>query len=372
MYKLMTAGPTQVSESVRKALSTHRGNPDIDIEFLEYYKNLCLKFSKFFNTDNEFYILGGEGILGLESACASLTEKGDRVLVIDNGVFGKGFKDFVELYGGEAVLYTVDDRNPVDIDKLNEYLKKDSNFKYATVVHCDTPSGILNDVSAISKLLSSYNIMSVVDSVSSSFGVPLSMGEIDILCLGSQKALSAPTGLTIIGVSDIAKKSMENRKTKIASFYANILAFKDYYENRWFPYTMPIYDIYALGQAMDNVINDENVFERHSKMANITRETVKAMGLKLYTESGYSDTVTVFEVPECTTCDDIVSIMRNKHNILISGSFDYLSGKVLRIGHMGENANEKDVYETLLALYETLLEVGFDISKSKEEIFYFM
>ena len=267
MYKMMTAGPTQIRENVRMAMSIERGNPDIDSDFCEYYHNVCLNLSKFFNTENEFYILGGEGILGLEAACASLTEKGDRVLVIDNGVYGRGFSDFVKMYGGEVVLYTVDYKNPVDVNKLEQYIKNDSNFKYATVVHCDTPSGILNDVNSISSMLKKYNIMSVVDSVSASFGEPLSMGDIDILCLGSQKALSAPTGLTMIGVSDIAKKSMKERKTPIASFYANIMTFKSYYEDKWFPYTMPIYDIYALGQALENVMNDREIFERHKKIA---------------------------------------------------------------------------------------------------------
>ncbi len=51
--------------------------------------------------------MSGEGILGLEAACASLTEKGDRVLVIDNGIYGEGFKDFVTMYGGEYVLFQV-------------------------------------------------------------------------------------------------------------------------------------------------------------------------------------------------------------------------------------------------------------------------
>lgn len=40
----------------------------------------------------------------MEATCASLTEKGDRILVIDNGIFGEGFADFVEIYGGEAVF----------------------------------------------------------------------------------------------------------------------------------------------------------------------------------------------------------------------------------------------------------------------------
>ena len=36
----------------------------------------------------------------MEAACASLTEPGDRVLVIDNGIFGRGFADFVSMYQG--------------------------------------------------------------------------------------------------------------------------------------------------------------------------------------------------------------------------------------------------------------------------------
>ena len=324
MYKMMTPGPTQIRENVRMSMSIERGNPDIYEEFCEFYHETCLMFSKFFNTENEFYILGGEGILGLEAACASLTEKGDRVLVIDNGVYGRGFEGFVSMYGGEPVLYTVDYKNPVDVNKLDDYLKKDSNFKYATVVHCDTPSGILNDVESISNVLNNYGIMTVVDSVSASFGEPLSMGHIDILCLGSQKALSAPTGLTIVGVSDRAKKSMEERKTPIASFYANLSTFKTYYRDKWFPYTMPIYDIYALRSALENILNDKDIFERHKKIGSAVRNSIVKGGLHLYTESGFSNTVTVFNVPEKILSKEIIVIMKNKYNILIAGYFDIM------------------------------------------------
>ena len=75
-------------------------------------------------------------------------------------------------------------------------LEKDSDFKYATVVHCDTPSGVLNDISKICPLLAEYGILNVVDSVAGMFGeaVDFDASCIDILCGGSQKALSAPPG----------------------------------------------------------------------------------------------------------------------------------------------------------------------------------
>ena len=371
MYKIMTAGPTQVRENVRMARSLECTNPDLDPDFFDFYKETCQLLSKAVNTDNEALILGGEGILGLEAACASLTEQGDRVLVIDNGVFGKGFADFVKMYGGEPVSFVSDYHRPVDLDELKAFLEKDSNFKYATVVHCDTPSGILNDISELCPLLSEFGILTVVDSVAGMFGEYVNVDEskIDILCGGSQKALSAPAGLTMLWVSDKAMEAMENRKTPIASFYANILTFKTYYEDKWFPYTMPISDINGLRAALDNVKADKDILERHAKIAAATRGAVQKAGLKLYPEEGFSNTVTVIEVPEGLTDTQILSTIRDKYNVMLSGCFDVLAGKVFRIGHMGENARIEDMTITMNALDRTFADLGYPLECSMKEEF---
>lgn len=96
MYEIMTPGPTQVRENVLAARSLPCTNPDLDPDFYTFYKETCELISSLLRTKNEALILDGEGILGLEAACAGLTEPGDRVLIIDNGVFGKGFADFVK------------------------------------------------------------------------------------------------------------------------------------------------------------------------------------------------------------------------------------------------------------------------------------
>ena len=236
MYKIMTAGPTQVRENVRRARSFVTTNPDLDEAFFDFYKETCDHLQTLLHASGSAYILGGEGILGLEAACASLTEAGDRVLVLDNGIFGKGFADFVSMYGGEPVLFTSDYHNPIDVEALRAFLEKDSDFKYATVVHCDTPSGVLNNISKICPLLAEYGILNVVDSVAGMFGeaVDFDASCIDILCGGSQKALSAPPGLTMVWVSEKAKQVMQNRKTPVAAFYANLLNFLSYYEDKCF------------------------------------------------------------------------------------------------------------------------------------------
>lgn len=363
MYKIMTAGPTQVRENVRMARSLPCTNPDLDMEFFEFYKETCGLLSKAVNTENQAFIMSGEGILGLESACASLTEPGDRVLIIDNGIFGKGFADFARIYGGEPVMYSVDYHNPVDIDALKAFLEKDSDFKYATVVHCDTPSGIINDVEAISTLLDSYGILTVADSVAGLFGQPLDMskGKIDILCGGSQKALSVPPGLTMVWVSERAFDVMNNRKTPIASYYANLLLYKRYIDTAQIVYTMPISDIKGLRRALENYFEDENVYQRHESVARACRKALTEGGLKLYLESGYSNTVTVFEVPAGITDSQLLEGMKKDFGVMISGCFDVLAGKTVRIGHMGENAYPEKVEETLTAIQGTLEKLNVSV-----------
>ena len=366
MYKVMTPGPTQVAENVRMARSLACTNPDIDETFCEFYKETCELISHLLHTENETLILDGEGILGLEAACASLTEPGDKVLVIDNGIYGKGFADFVSMYGGVPELYHANYYETLDVNALSDFLKEHHDYKYATVVHCDTPSGMLNDISRICPLLKSYGILTVVDSVSGMFGEEVRVDdfEIDLLCGGSQKAVSAPPGLTFVTISPAAKAAMKNRRTPIASFYANLMAFEGYYEKKWFPYTMPISDIYGLRQAFDNIAADAALIERHTKIGTATRKTVTDAGLKLHLRSGFSNTVTVFDIPEGLTADAILSTMKNTYGILLAGSFDELAGKVIRIGHMGTNATLENMIVTLDALSKTLTSLGFPLREN--------
>lgn len=369
--RIMTPGPTQVSSNVYRARSYATTNPDLDLHFYDFYRETCALVAKLLDTKNEVYILGGEGILGLEAACASLTEPGDRVLVIDNGIFGKGFADFVTMYGGEAVLFTTDYHRPVAPQELKEFLESDHNFKYATLVHSDTPSGVLNPVEELCPLLKSYGILTVVDSVTGMFAdeIHVDQARIDIVCGGSQKALSAPPGLTMVAVSQDALQSMQKRKEPIHSFYANLLIFEDYYEKKWFPYTMPISDIYGLRAALEDVQADADQLYRHRVLAEAVRETLQEAGFSLYLEAGYASSVTVFYVPQGMEDRQILDEMQQRYHIMIAGCFDVLAGKVLRIGHMGNNANVPDLADTLEALQRVVENHGMTLDCSMRDCF---
>ena len=349
---LMTPCPTYVHESVRQALSQPINNPDIDPDFFDFYKETCDKFQKLLQTKNDILILNGEGILGLEAAVASLVEPGDAVLCIDNGIFGHGFGDFLKMYGAEVTYYKSDYKRDLDLDDLKSFLQENHDFKLATLVHCETPSGITNPVGEICPLLKEYDILSVVDSVSAMGGEPLEVDQwqMDVVLGGSQKCLSAPPGLTIISISDRAWECILNRKKPIIGHYCNLSLWKTWYENQWFPYTQPISDIYGLSAALDRLLESNDFISRHKRNAQGVRYALEKGGLSLYADQGYSNTVTTINIPEGVNYEDIHTSMLEDHQIMIGGAFGYLKNKVLRIGHMGENSYEEKIYKTLKAL----------------------
>ena len=132
---------------------------------------------------------------------------------------------------------------------------------------------------------------------------------------------------------------------------------------------MKISDIYGLRAAFNLIAGDKTLYERHARIGSATRAAVKEAGLKLHLQSGYSNTVTVFDIPECTDAKSILDEMRTKYNIMLAGSFDELSGKVIRIGHMGENARLEHMVPALEALSATLTDLGVTLQGNLADLF---
>ncbi|MDL2261113.1 alanine--glyoxylate aminotransferase family protein [Methanimicrococcus sp. OttesenSCG-928-J09] len=368
---LMTPGPTQVRENVRITRALEMTNPDLDPKFFKFYRKTCYRLASFLKTNSQVLILGGEGMVALDAACASLAEPGDRVLIIDNGIFGEGFADMVRVYGAEPVVFSGDRTRGISSNDLHDFLEKDSDFKFATIVHCDTPSGVLNDIREICPMLKGYGIVTVVDAVSSMVGEKIRADDWGIdICIGaSQKGFSAPSGLAFLSVSPDAWTLIENRKTPIPSFYCNLLLWKNYYEDFWFPYTPPASDIFGFSVALDNVFKEKDIFNRHKKIAKAVRKAVLRSGLSLNLKSDYCSTVTVVNMPDGIDGEDLIQKIKNDYGILIGGNFGYLMGKTIRIGHMGENARLEYVSETLKALQKTLEKEGVVLNADMETVF---
>ncbi|WP_408957383.1 pyridoxal-phosphate-dependent aminotransferase family protein [Natrinema sp. 74] len=349
----MTPGPTEVPAAVRERMSEPTPNPDVEPDFFEFYRELTGKLEAIYGDDDDVVILGGEGILGLEAAIASLVEPGDRVLCIANGRYGEGFVDFVEMADGEAVVCDAEWREPLDLERIESHLA-DGEFDAATMVHCETPTGVLNDLEPVLELCDDHDVVSVVDAVSSLGGTSVPTDRIDI-CLGaSQKCFSAPPGLTVASVSDRAWETIESFET--ASLYTDLEPWRDAADEEWFPYTHLSANLYGLDAAIDLLLEEglESVFERHEEAATRCREQADDLGLSPYPDgANASPTVTALEVEGRAA--DLQRDLADEHDIVLATGLGDLEDDVLRIGHMGHNARVDRVERTMDAL-EAVLE----------------
>lgn len=366
--KILSAGPTSISKEVMAEMGKIHTNPDLDPNYTQFHRNVEKKIAKILNTEQTTFLMLGEAIMGLEAAVINIVNRGDRVLVLHNGYFGKGFSEYVENVGATPVELKFDYRRGIDIEKLREYLEKDSDFKAATFVHCETPFGITNDIEKIGKLLNSYNILSIVDSVSGIGGEYIDFDEfkLDVLIGGSQKVLSAPTGLTTITLSERAKD--EIAKKKVASYYLNFKNFYDYKDAAFaFPYTMNENLVHAMDVAVDKVLSRDTV-ALHRKYAEATRIAVEKAGLELYAKDYFANTVTTVLLPEGFDALKLLEKMRER-GIIISGGMADILHSAFRIGHMGNNIDFDDFKEMFRNLDEVLKEMKVPMKGSLEEEF---
>ena len=343
---LLTPGPTALPPSVREVMSEALINPDVDPTFADRYDALLDKLGTVFGTDDEIVILGGEGILGLEAAIASTVAPGDRVLCLSNGPYGDGFAEFVESYGGESTLVDADYDDPLPIADLERTLER-GEFDLATMVHCETPTGTLNDLDPALDLFEEHDVLTVVDAVSSLGGTPVPADRIDI-CLGaSQKCFSAAPGLAIASVSDAAWERIEAREPE--SLYTNLLPWHE--AEQPYPYTHLTTLVVALDEALDLLLEAglDAVYDRHREAAAVCRERGAEMGLDPFPDPDRSSpTVTAFSVPGRATA--LQERLREAHDVTLSTGFGDLTDDVLRVGHMGYNADVETVDRAMDAL----------------------
>ncbi|WP_418282758.1 pyridoxal-phosphate-dependent aminotransferase family protein [Halorubrum sp. DTA98] len=370
---LMTPGPTSVPDPVREAMSRELINPDVDPRFQGIYDDLTERLAAVYGVEEtvvetgniddiddtagsgdgrDVVVPGGEGILGLEAAIASLVEPGTEVLCLSNGLYGDGFAEFVEQYGGEATLVAADYDDPFPLAELETALT-DGAFDVATMVHCETPTGTLNDLEPALDLFAETGALTVVDAVSSLGGVPVPTDRIDV-CLGaSQKCFSAPPGLTTAAISDRAWAAMEERDPH--SLYTNFLPWRDTSEG--FPYTHLTTNVVALREALALVVEEglDDVYRRHEAAAERCRERGNDLGLEPYpAPERSSPTVTAFAVPG--RARELQAALHTDHDVLVATGLGDLADDILRIGHMGHNARLDRVDATMDALGDVLSE----------------
>ena len=358
---LFTPGPTPIPSDALLAMAQpidyHRSENAIAL-----IKDVLEKLKHVFQTENDVLFLTSSGTGAMDGAVANLLCRDDKVIVIRSGKFGERWSEICEAYGVKVIPIDVASGDSVAPETVKSKLTDHRNVKAVFATLCETSTGALHDIEALARLTQSGPTLLVVDAVSALGADDLQMDNwgVDVVVSCSQKGLMTPPGLAFAVLNRRAWEAAE--QSNLPKYYFDFRKAHQRGLEGSVPYTPAITLLTALQCALNHICAEgiRNTIARHKRLALATRSAIKAIGLPLFATSP-ANTLTSIRLPEEIDGKTFIKLMREKHGITYAGGQGDLSGKILRIAHLGW-MNENDVIVAISAFERGLAEIGYDVS----------
>jgi alanine-glyoxylate transaminase/serine-glyoxylate transaminase/serine-pyruvate transaminase len=339
---LQIPGPTNVPDRVLRAMDRpvidHRGP-----EFAEMGLALLQEVRDIFQTKSPVIIFPSSGTGACEAALVNSFSPGDTVLLFETGQFSQIWKQIAERMGLVVEYVPGNWRSGASPGELEARLAADRahNFKGIIVVHNETSTGVLSRVAELRRVINrlQHPALFIVDAISSLGAIDYRHDEweVDVTVTGSQKGLMLPPGL---GFNALSAKALAARKTsRLPKSYFDWEPILEQNRVGFFPYTPATNLLYALREALI-MLREEgfpNVFARHKRFGEATRDAVRTWGLEIVCEEPqeYSHVMTAAFTPEGHNADNLRKIILENYDMALGAGLGKLAGKAFRIGHLG-------------------------------------
>lgn len=358
--RLLAPGPTPVPEEglLRQAQPMyHHRTPEFRALLTEVMELLRYVYQ----TKNESVIFVSAGTGAMEASVVNLLTPRDTALVVRGGKFGERWSELCEAYGRPVVNLDVPWGEAVTPEGLSRALQAHPEVKAVFTQLCETSTGVLTDIAALSPVVHQAGALLVVDGISAVGAVEFRMDDwgVDALVVGSQKALMAPPGLATATLSPAAWERVKANPSR-GYYFDLVLNQKGLaaYDPAFTP-AITLFEALRVGLRLLRAEGMEQVWARHRVTAEGVRVGVRAMGLKIYPRQP-SDSLTAITLPEGVDGDKVVKMLRDEEGFIIAGGQGKLKGKLCRIAHMGY-IDSYDCLVALAALERVLRRVGVKV-----------
>ena len=340
---LQIPGPSNVPDRILRAMDY----PTIDHRGPDFAKigAACLAGMKtVFKTKSHVVIYPASGTGAWEAALVNLLAEGDLVMMVETGHFASLWQKMASNLGLKTEFLETDWRRGVDPQAVEDRMRadKDSKIKAVCVVHNETSTGSTSRIDDVRAAInaSGHDALLMVDTISSLASIDYRHDEwgVDVTVSGSQKGLMLPPGLSFNALSERAiqesktggmRRSYWDWQDQIAANASGA-----------FPFTPATNLMYGLKEAIDMLHEEglDNVFARHDRHAEATRQAVQAWGLEVLCQEpkNYSSSLTAILLPEGHNADEFRATVLENFNMSLGNGLSKLAGKVFRIGHLGD------------------------------------
>ena len=364
--KLFTPGPLNTKRSVKKAMLHDMGSRDK--EFLEVVEKIRCELLEIAGVSrDEGYdsvLMQGSGTFGVESVISTVIPEYGHLLLISNGAYGDRIGNMTHVYEIKTTTLNYKENVVPSYLDVEDALKKDDSITHVALVHCETTTGIFNDIENVGYIARKYNKQFIVDAMSSFGAVPIDLKGIgiDFLISSSNKCIEGVPGFSFVIFKTSSLISCKgSARTVSLDLYNQWMYMKN---SNQFRFTPPIQSILAFNQALEELKLEGGVLkrsERYQQNYNSLIEGTEALGLTTYLakkDQGYI--ITSFLFPKHPNFDFTLFYekLHGRGQVIYQGKLS--DTDCFRIGNIGQLYLE-DIDRLIDAIQEVLLEMGVPV-----------
>lgn len=374
-------GPSVVPDRVLSAM--HRPMPDI------YQGELIDRSNEIFEilpsiartTSARPFVTMSNGHGAWEMAITNTLSRGDRVLVLESGIFAGVWGTLAAAVGVEVETLHAPPRRPIDLAAVEQRLRADHERRIAAVlvVHSDTASSVRNDIAGLRGVLdrADHPGLLMVDCIASlgceryemdAWGVDVTVG-------ASQKGLMTPPGLAFVwaGPRAIEAHARAGLRTGYWDWTTRMTEGAHYLR---YAGTPPVTLLFGLREALAMIEEEglEHVWDRHTALAGAVRAAVDAwskpdgLELNIVDPAARSNAVTTV-LAGSVDVDALRTICREGAGLTLGVGIGFGIGLAgipvpsFRFGHMG-HVNPPMVLGAIGTVEAALTSIGAPIGAS--------
>ncbi|MET1231888.1 MAG: alanine--glyoxylate aminotransferase family protein [Candidatus Limnocylindrales bacterium] len=372
--RLHVPGPTPLPDSVREAggrqMINHRG-----AEFRALLGRITSGLQRAMRTEHDVCILTASGTGGLESGIVNHCSPGDPILAVSTGAFGDRFASIATRYGADVTRVETEWGSAAEPEvvraALEAMLARGRPPAAILLTHNETSTGVTNPIETLARLARAAvpDILILVDGISGVGALPFETDawDIDILVTGSQKAWMVPPGLAMVAVSPRAWSAAE--RATMPRFYLDLRAHRESSLKGETPWTPAVGLCFGLDVALAELEAEgwDAVHARHMACGAAARAGFRALGFDLLADAAHaSNTVTAAWLPDGVEWSTLNRALKAR-GLVLAGGQGKLSGKILRMGHLG-SVTVEDVLSAISIVEAVRIDLGLPVAEPGEAL----
>jgi 2-aminoethylphosphonate-pyruvate transaminase len=222
--------------------------------------------------------LQGSGTFSVEAAVATVVPRDGHVLVLDNGAYCKRLGRLATLMGRKTTIAVRAEDQPVSAAELDTMLKADPSITHVGFIHCETGTGVLNPLQAVSEVCARHGKGLIVDAMSSFAALPIDAREVrfDALIAASGKCLEGVPGMGFVFIRQALLDGCAGNSHSLAMDLHDQHAYMEK-TGQW-RFTPPTHVVAALAEAMKQFVEEGGQPARLARYSDNCRTLIDGLG----------------------------------------------------------------------------------------------